>query len=397
VLVALLAALVALAAVLVTVRVAGVPSAGPTAQPAPGAQRSAAPGAGAGLHVEGNRIVDAGGATVRLTGFNSSGTEYACVEGWGIFDGTEDPARMSESVVRAMASWRGANTVRVPLNEQCWLGLGVKPAYGGAAYQRAVRDFVDLLTAYGFVVVLDLHRSAPGDALSIDQEQMPDRDHSPTFWRQVAEAYKGDASVVFDLFNEPWPFADPDSTRAWTCWRDGGCRLPSQNGGGTYTAAGMNELVRAVRSTGARNVLVVGGIHWAEKLDRWLEYRPDDPLGNVVASFHNYPYNQYCKDEGCYDTVLARVAAEVPLYAGEIGPDAVEVAAEGGARCTRTGGSPGFSARILDWLHRHGASYSVWSWNAWGDCFSLVTDYGGTPTAWGRDVRSRLAAEAAGR
>jgi endoglucanase len=401
VLATLLAAFGVLAGLLVVAQVVQGPSAGlepaATAATAASAQaRAPAPDAIAGLRVQGNQIVNADGATVRMTGFNSSGTEYACVEGWGIFDGPTDPTRMPESVVRAMASWRGANTVRVPLNEQCWLGLGVERAYGGAAYQRAVRAYVDLLTAHGFIVVLDLHRSAPGDALSENLEQMPDRDHSPTFWHQVATAYKDDTSVVFDLFNEPWPYAEPDSTRAWECWRDGGCRLPSQNGGGTYTAAGMNELVTTVRSTGARNVLVVGGIHWAEKLDRWLEYRPDDPLGNVVASFHNYPYNRYCRDESCYDTVLAGVAAKVPLYAGEIGPDAVEVAAGVGARCSETGGSPGFSARILDWLDGHGAGYSAWTWNAWDDCYSLVSDYGGTPTpVWGEDVRSRLEAEAA--
>lgn len=392
---AMLGAVVVLAGLLVMAQLLAAPSDDrqEPAAPGPTAHAGAAPpGAVTGLRVQGNRIVNADGATVRLTGFNSSGTEYACVEGWGIFDGP-GRTRMPESVVRGMASWRGANTVRVPLNQQCWLGLGTDPAYGGAAYQRAVRAYVDLLTAHGFVVVLDLHRSAPGDALAKNQEQMPDRDHSPTFWREVATAYRDDTSVVFDLFNEPWPYGEPHSTRAWECWRDGGCRLPSENGGGTYTAAGMNELVDAVRSTGARNVLVVGGIHWAEQLDRWLEYRPDDPLGNVVASFHNYPHNQYCKDEECYDTVLARVAAEVPLYAGEIGPDDVEDAPGGGVRCSQSGGTPGFSARILDWLDRHGAGYSAWTWNAWDDCFSLVSDYDGTPSpVWGREVRSRLEA-----
>src|SRR4051794_25031650 len=127
-----------------------------------------------GLHVAGNRLVDGGGAAVRLRGFNTSGAEYACIEGWGIFDlpgadGTEVP----EAIVERMAQWQGANTVRVPLNEQCWLGLGVDPQYGGAAYQRAVADYVSLLHAHGFVVVLDLHRSAPGEGRSLQQEPMP--------------------------------------------------------------------------------------------------------------------------------------------------------------------------------------------------------------------------------
>jgi hypothetical protein len=215
---------------------------------------------------------------------------------------------------------------------------------------------------------------------------MPDREHSPEFWRRVAAAFEDDTGVVFDLFNEPFPFRDLDSSRAWSCWRDGGCRLRSENGPQTYTAAGMDELVAAVRATGARNVIALGGIHWAETLDRWLEYHPADPLDNLVASFHAYPHNRRCDDVACYDTVLARVASVVPLYAGEVGPDLDE-------NCTSPPADrSGFSERTLDWLDAHGASYTAWTWNVWPDCASLVSDHEGTPTpVWGRQIQARLA------
>jgi endoglucanase len=98
-------------------------------------------------------------------------------------------------------------------------------------------------------------------------------------------------------------------------------------------------------------------------LDGWLEYQPFDPLHNVIASFHNYSYNRFCKNDACYNTVLAEVAASVPLFAGEVGPDTVD------AKCTeKSVGHTGFSKRVLDWLDSHGASYTPWSWNAWRDC-----------------------------
>src|SRR6266487_707754 len=76
------------------------------------------------VHVQGNRLVDLAGRPVRLRGVNRSGAEYACAQGWGIFDGPSDSASVS-----AIASWR-TNVVRLPLNETCWLGLnGVAPAY----------------------------------------------------------------------------------------------------------------------------------------------------------------------------------------------------------------------------------------------------------------------------
>jgi endoglucanase len=342
-----------------------------------------------GLSVRGNQLVSQDGGPVRLLGFNHSGTEYACIEGWGIFDAGEGrQAQMSETTVEQMGTWKGANTVRVPLNEQCWLGLGVAPAHGGATYQAAIHDYVQLLRKHGFVVVLDLHRSAPGQARSLMQEPMPDRDHSLDFWREVATSYKDDTAVVFDVFNEPFPFTDVNSTRAWSCWRDGGCELPSENAQQTYTAAGMNELIATIRSTGARNVIAVGGIHWAETLDRWLEYRPSDPLGNLVASFHAYDRNRHCASARCYDTVLAKVGKAVPLYVGEVGPDTVD------QDCTlESVGHTGFSDQVFDWLDARGSSYTTWSWNVWNDCYSLISSYDGTPTPiWGRDVQERLAA-----
>jgi endoglucanase len=345
------------------------------------------------LRVQGDQILDQDGAAIRLLGFNVSGTEYACIEDWGIFDAPDGQAtRVLASTVDRMAAWTGVNTVRIPLNEQCWLGLGVQRAYGGARYQAAIRDYVQLLRDRGFAVVLDLHRSAPGAARSLLQEQMPDRDHSLDFWREVATAYGNDTGVVFDAFNEPWPYAEPDSPRAWQCWRDGGCELTAQNGGQTYIAAGMNEIIQTIRSTGATNIIAVGGIHWAEMLNRWLEYRPADPLGNLIASFHNYSYNRYCKDADCYDTVLAEVAAAVPLYASEIGPDTGDRVQHIGEECPADSvQGTDFPDRVLDWLDAHDASYTPWAWNAWDDCYALISDGRGTPTEiWGAQVRARL-------
>ena len=39
------------------------------------------------LSVRGNHLVGRNGNTITLTGVNRSGAEYACAEGWGIWDG----------------------------------------------------------------------------------------------------------------------------------------------------------------------------------------------------------------------------------------------------------------------------------------------------------------------
>lgn len=92
------------------------------------------------------------GATRRLLGVNRSGGEFMCVQGRGIFDGPVDDAS-----VKAIADWK-ANTVRIPLNEECWLGLSnIDPAYAGANYINAVKGLVAKVKAHGMTPVVELH------------------------------------------------------------------------------------------------------------------------------------------------------------------------------------------------------------------------------------------------
>jgi hypothetical protein len=335
---------------------------------APGADpaRAAAPEAG-GLRVDGPRLLDASGKPVRLLGVNRSGTEYACAQGWGIFDGPHDAA----SVV-AMRTWE-INTVRVPLNEQCWLGLpGVPPQFSGATYRAAIAAWVATLRAAGLYVILDLHLSAPSGAKADRQQPMPDRDNAPEFWRQVATAYGNDGSVLFDLFNEPFPDLNGDSDEAWRCWRDGGACS-----GIGFPVAGMQELVDVVRGTGATNVILLAGVQYGNSFSRFRAYAPRDPVGNLAASFHAYNF-MLSADEAKWDAKVGIPTAGVPLVATEVGQDDCET---------------NFIYRALTWLDARGASYIGWAWNTWSRCDGsvLIKDYDGTPSVTGQFLRDHLA------
>ena len=63
-----------------------------------------------------------------------------------------------QASIDAMKTWN-IHAVRIPLNEECWLGTSDVPSTGtsGAAYQQAVEDYVNLLVANGINVILDLH------------------------------------------------------------------------------------------------------------------------------------------------------------------------------------------------------------------------------------------------
>src|SRR5437870_5574937 len=63
------------------------------------------------IHVSGKRLLNSSGRVVHLHGVNRSGSEYACIQGWGIFDGPSDAAS-----VTAIASW--------PVSANCFLRGG---------------------------------------------------------------------------------------------------------------------------------------------------------------------------------------------------------------------------------------------------------------------------------
>jgi endoglucanase len=330
------------------------------------------------LHVSGNKLVTAGGTQVIVHGMNRSGAEYACVQGWGFFDGPAD-----EASILAMKSWSHVTAVRVPLNEACWNAESyVSPTYAGTNYINAVKAYVSLLNANGLVVLLDLHwtdglytgnSSGCSSAQATCQKPMPDAAQAIPFWTSVANTFKGNNAVVFDLFNEPYASrATGDTTSGWQCWLNGGT-CP----GIGYQVAGMQAMVNAIRSTGAANVLMLGGEEYSNDLSQWLAYEPADPAGNLVASWHSYSFNT-CAAQSCWTSQVAPVIAKVPVIVGEMGESDC-----GGA----------YMGSLTSWLATENTGYLAWTWDAWGSCPNvLITDYAGDPTPFGAAYKAILQA-----
>ena len=330
------------------------------------------------LHVFGNELVNASGSQVILHGMNRSGAEYACVQGWGFFDGPVD-----EASLLAMKSWTHVTAVRVPLNEACWNGESyVNPVYAGASYINAIKAYVSLLNANGIVAILDLHwtdglytgnSSGCSSAQATCQKPMPDAAQAIPFWTSVASTFKGNNAVIFDLFNEPYASRATGSTATgWTCWLSGGT-CP----GIGYPVAGMQSMVNAVRSTGAANVLMLGGEEYSNDLTSWLANEPADPDHNLVASWHSYNFNT-CSTQSCWTSQVAPVIAAVPVITGEIGEN-------------DCGGS--YMNTLTSWLNSANTSYLAWTWDAWGSCPGvLITDYAGDATPYGAAFKAILQA-----
>ena len=317
------------------------------------------------IRIVGNHFVDGGGRPVRMLGVNRSGTEYECMDGRGPFDGPSDAASIA-----VMASWH-INTVRVPLNEDCWLGInGAPAAFSGAAYRDAIVAYVRRLHDAGLYAIVDLHWSAqgtlPADGKTGQGRKMADRDHAPAFWRSVGTTFRSDPAVVFDLFNEPHDIS-------WDCWQKG---CTTQDPTGTWQVAGYQSLLDAVRASGASNPVLVAGNRWAGDLRGW-PHGVQDPMHQLAASWHVYSPGP--RLDSLRDLVVRPVAAAYPVVAAEFGEK----------DC-----APSWAHDFMDWADHAGISYVAWTWDSWSDCGNpvLITAYDGTPTAYGSAVRDHLAA-----
>jgi endoglucanase len=340
------------------------------------------PSSAPGIAVRDNRLVttSAGmlgvqrvraGQPVVLRGVNFSGAEYACLQEHSFWDNPKG----NQATVDAMLRWH-PNVVRVPLNEECWLGINGAPArYSGENYANAIATFVRLANASGLIVEVDLHWGAGGSGLPTnDRYPGLDADHAPDFWRSVAKKFGNNRSVVFNLINEPY-------ITSWACYRDGGCETPRVGGLGRWRVVGTGSVVRTIRSTGAANPIIVAGLNFSNDLSRWLEYAPPDPDHAILAGAHVYFDDLGCEDPACWTREFAAIAAAgYPLVVDEFGEfDCGHAEID----------------RLMDWADAQTPriGYWAWSWNPFSCARgpSLITDDAGSPThTYGSGFRRRL-------
>jgi endoglucanase len=340
------------------------------------------------VRVEGDHFIDANNVPLQLRGMNASGLEFVAVQGWD----ASDPWGGVAPNFAAIKTWK-ANTVRLPLNEASWLGYPCVDGTGatrnpdpGHNYQATVQKAVADATAAGLYVIVDLHWTAPKNFCPLAQNPMADADNSLTFWTSIANTFKGYPNVLFELFNEPYLYYLSSGEIDWKVLMQGGTQTAYVTGNGSaYTAnytwqvAGMQQMLNAIRTTGATNVVLVAGLSWAQDLSQWNANKPTDPAKQLGAVWHAYPNSGTVGDPQAalpkfgsigYTWTQSVLSAGYPVLITEFGDH----------NAAGTVGSP-FVSNLLPWADAHGASYTGWTWDPWGDNDNvLIKDSTGTPT-----------------
>ena len=116
----------------------------------------------------------------------------------------------------------------------------------------------------------------------------------------------------------------------------------------------MQQLVDAIRSAGAEQPILIGGLDYSGDLSQWLSHEPTDDVvpSQLAASFHDYD-SGVCQGAACLaglDAVQS-VAARVPVVTGEFG-----YLDSDNQICTGHD-STDFANEYMNWADQHGISY----------------------------------------
>jgi hypothetical protein len=300
-----------------------------------------------------------------------------------------------QTVETAIDDWH-ANIIRLPLSQDRWFGKGPEQTDGGKSYRALVNRIVNLVQQKKVYIILDLHWSDENVwGQNIGQHELPDL-NSLVFWKSFAYVYKNNSSVLFDLYNEPH-----DTT--WDQWKNGAMLTETNRRTGqstTYQAVGMQAVLNTIRSTGAKNVCVCGGLNWAYDMTGYLQgYTLSDPTGNgVIYSNHFYTVKGDTIDQWLAE--MAAVDKVIPIIVSEFGSTTFRRPPNARPFTPRPGFVPrprvdsyAWNAAVLQACTQNG-----WSWCAWDMHPSagptLISDWNYTPTPeFGALVRATLRGE----
>lgn len=293
-----------------------------------------------------------------------------------------------------MRTWK-TNVVRIEISQNFWVPTAkwYDPAYPGR-----VDEVVAAARGAGLDVILALQTSDRGDPnysgdiyTSNPQQEMPDVNHSVPFWRDVASRYKNDGRIVYELYSEPF-WSLPDRKLNWEVWLNGGtvpARRIYEEDRSSYQAVGMQQLYDVVRSVGANNLVIIGGMHWGYYLDGVPEHR----VRGYNIAYAAHPWDYPDKQPKTWDRDWAFLAKTDPVILSEIGA----------YDCTSD-----YLQKVLDKADQLNLSWLAWDWSiaepgATGPqegqpkssdptCQSvgLLADWDGTPSWSGRIVKDRL-------
>lgn len=322
------------------------------------------------LHVQGNKVLTKDGKEIWLQGVNVDSLEW-----------NAHGEHVLKSTLVGIDDWK-ANILRLPINDTFWFGKDPSQKGDSRAYRDLVDQIVTLAANRGAYVMLDLHRFRAPKQAHIE------------FWKDVAGKYKDHPAVLFELFNEPHGIS-------WEVWRNGGFvedkkapadedafLTPEEKALNTkgFHSVGVQALVDAVRGTGAKNIVIAGGLDWSYDLTGIANgFALDEEGGNGLM----YAAHIYAQKTNWLGKVMI-VADKYPIIVSEVGANTKKFSfmSEESQEDAST-----WVPRILGFIQKNKLHWTAFSLHP-KSAPMLISDWQYTPTPeWGGPAKRALAGE----
>ena len=322
------------------------------------------------LRVVGNKILNAKNEEVWLQGVGVMSLDWSATG-----------ERVLLTTQTALDEWK-ANIIRLAVKETYWFGKDASQKDGGKAYRELVDGVVNMTANRGKYVLLDLHRY-----------RAPRQEHAD-FWTDAAARYKNHPAVIFDLMNEPHGIS-------WEIWKNGGFVSQKKEGVDEtaflteaekiannvgFRSIGMQGLLNAARATGAKNVVLAGGLDYGYDLSGILNgFALDEKGGNgIIYGSHIYPWKSK------WEKSFLAVAAKYPVLSGENGANTkkMEFIPASGQEDAQT-----WVPAFLGMVQKHKIHWTGFSFHPKASPV-MITDWNYTPSPeWGAFAKRALAGE----
>jgi hypothetical protein len=285
-------------------------------------------------------------------------------------------------------------------------GQGHETSGNPSAYQTYIKNEVAAILGAGLYVLLDLHWGTPTltstnqYVLPAGQPAMPGP-ADVLFWTSIAQTFgtqnatTGSGAIMFELYNEPYgsgiyanqvgteaaylgsqtltQFAFPTATTSPN-GTGGGYQMENNVGSGggpilggvTCYAVGFQQIINAIRATGAQNVIAVGCQNYTGEVETWSQNGGQmvvtDSINQIASAFHAYGYR------GGTGNFVTLQNAGIPHFCTELGDLA---------------NATGANASYVGYVSQ-GWGYTWLSWNNYGSSANIYTSGGmtGANTAW---------------
>ena len=250
------------------------------------------------IHIKGNQIIDSSGHPLFLRGAHIT-SSFNYILAWN--HGANPFGALNPDVFATVHSW-GMNVVRIPIS--FWI-YQLSPA----SYMAKLDSVIQQANAAQLYVVIDNHDDDQSGSPYVSNADVP-KPETIAFWKVFASHYKYNPKIMFDIINEP-------KQTNWSSWLHGGGFITGSSGK-TAPIVGMQDVVNAIRSVGAPQIIIAEAPTTLNGFDGIGNNLITDP--NVMYSIHEY--FDYARDDHRrapwgWDQTFGNLGVTHPVFIGE--------------------------------------------------------------------------------